>query len=134
MKRILVMALVVVAGLTIMQPASAGGYGRGFSEMAERQRERIRDGIRMGELTRHEVRKLYRKQMHLRQLKHRFMSDGYLTHKERRKLRKAYRKASEQIARLRHNNERRRFSRRHHRHHDRWWRDNDWYWREHRSH
>lgn len=70
-----------------------------FDERQERQMDRIRDGIRDGELTRFEADRLMREQMAIREMERRFMADGYLNQWERRHLEDALDNASQNIRR-----------------------------------
>jgi len=67
------------------------------------QTERIRDGVRSGQLTRGETRRLVRGQAHVRRMEHRAKADGVVTPGERARLRQAQRVQSRHIARARHN-------------------------------
>jgi len=74
-----------------------------FEQRIDRQNQRIRHGIRNGELTRHEAKRLRREQRRIARMEHRFSDDGYLDRHERRKLHRRLNKASDRIYRLKHN-------------------------------
>ena len=78
---------------------------------AERQRnqqQRIYQGARSGELTRHEVRKLESKEARLhREIRHDRVDGGGLTPKERVKIEKKQDRLSHQIARQKHDHQER---------------------------
>ena len=67
------------------------------------QRERIRDGVHSGALTRGEAQRLRRQQRRIRRLEERFAQDGHLSRHERRKLNRALDRSSRRIARAKHN-------------------------------
>lgn len=69
----------------------------------DRQRARLIQGRRSGELTRGEFRKLKKQQRKIGRMERRFSSDGFLSGKERRRLEHAQDHASRRIARLKHN-------------------------------
>ena len=102
------LALIIVPLLGILAtPAMAGhrhqdGYDR-FDRRLDRQHHRIKQGVRSGELTRIEARKLRKQHRRIVRLKYRYMDDGYLSHYERRKLTRKLDKASRRIHRLKHN-------------------------------
>ena len=67
------------------------------------QRFRIRKGIRSGELTYRETRRLRKQQRRIGRLKREFMHDGYLSRYEYRELDRALDRASRRIYRMKHN-------------------------------
>ena len=69
----------------------------------ERQRARIKQGRRSGELTRHELRRLNKQQRKIGRMERRFNADGYLSGRERHRLERAQDRASKRIARFKHN-------------------------------
>lgn len=82
----------------------------------DRQRHRIREGWRSGELTRGEAKRLYRQHRSIAKMERRYTADGYLSAKEQRRLDRALDRASRQIRRAKHND--RVAYRRHEHHHD----------------
>ena len=74
----------------------------------DRQTQRIRQGIRSGEITRPEVRILKNEHRHINQAYHRALAVGHLNWLERQRLRKMQDHASRDIYRTKHNNIRRR--------------------------
>jgi hypothetical protein len=74
-----------------------------FDQRFDRQHWRIKQGVKSGELTRKEARKLRKQQRRIDRLERRFSSDGYLDRRERRVLRKKQNRASERIYRYKHN-------------------------------
>ena len=69
----------------------------------DRQWRRIKRGIRSGELSRKEAKKLKRQQRRIAGLKQAFLDDGRLSRKERHILMDRLDAASERIYRLKHN-------------------------------
>lgn len=67
------------------------------------QQARIREGVRSGELTPGETRRLERQQAKIAADKQKAKSDGVVTPKERAKLTHEQNKSSRRIARLKHN-------------------------------
>jgi len=80
-----------------------------------RQRHRIQEGWKGGELTRKELKRLRKGQRRIARLDRKFRADGALLPKERRVLREALDNASDLIYRKKHN-DRYRFVRHHARH------------------
>jgi hypothetical protein len=80
---------------------------RGFEDQVDRrqtkQRARIRDGRRNGELTRRESGRLKQEQRQVNRLDRRFGSDGRYSPRERRVLEKKQDRASRHIGRAKHN-------------------------------
>ena len=73
-----------------------------------RQTQRIRQGIRSGEITRPEVRRLKNEHRHIDRAYRMALEDGHLNWQERQRLRKMQDHASRDIYRAKHNNVRRR--------------------------
>ena len=67
------------------------------------QRHRIRQGVRSGELTKHEARQIHRQEKDIRQDKKEARADGVVTHEERKEIRQDERKANRNIYRKKHN-------------------------------
>ena len=67
------------------------------------QKARIRQGIRSGELTRHETRKVVKQEREIKQDVREAKADGVVTASERKEIRKDKRKASRSIYRKKHN-------------------------------
>ena len=68
------------------------------------QQERIRQGVRSGELTRNEVRSLEREQRDIHQDIRQAHADGTVTLGERRDIQQDQNQASRHITRAKHNN------------------------------
>jgi hypothetical protein len=95
-----VLAMPVFAG-------PGGGYENRLEQRIDRQHDRIRHGIRSGELTRWEAKKLRKQHRRIVKLEDRYMRDGRLDRYERRKLANRLDRASERIRDLKHNDYRR---------------------------
>ena len=67
------------------------------------ERQRIKQGVKSGELTRRETRTLAMQQKDIRHDKKEARSDGKVTHAERRHIKKDERKANRSIYRKKHN-------------------------------
>ncbi len=68
-----------------------------------KQAARTAEGVRSGELTRHETRKIARQQRHIQRTKRRARADGKVTRAERAKIERKQDRASRNIARKKHN-------------------------------
>ena len=73
-----------------------------------RQTQRIRQGIRSGEITRPEVRRLKNEHRHIDRAYRMALEDGHLNWRERQRLRKMQDHVSRDIYRAKHNNIRQR--------------------------
>lgn len=101
------MTLAVVTGLTLAigslaAHADPGTRDRGVNARQHRQTHRIGQGIKSGELTRHEARGLAKDQRDVRQLERAYKSDGSLSGAERRDLHHEQNQASRDIYRQKH--------------------------------
>lgn len=84
-----------------------GARDPGVNVRQHRQHERIHQGVRSGELTRHEARGLRREQRAIRKEAREYKSDGKLTRDERRDLHRDLDRASRDIYREKHDAENR---------------------------
>jgi len=75
-----------------------------------RQTQRIRQGIRSGEITRPEILRLKKEQGRIDRVYHRASADGHLNLRERQRLDKLENLASRHIYRAKHNPVRRRYA------------------------
>ena len=80
-----------------------------FEQRIDRQHRRIEQGVRSGDLTRKEAKRLRKQLRHIVRLEHRYTRDGHLDRHERRKLQHKLNVASNRIYRLRHNDRYRRY-------------------------
>jgi hypothetical protein len=104
----LVKSLVIAAlGIGMALPAAADASFR--QHKGQNLDNRIEQGVRSGELTRKEVRKLRRERREIRQMRRDFLSDGRLSTWERRTLARAKKRLSRHVYRLKHNDRRVRY-------------------------
>ena len=82
-----------------------------FNRRDHRQAQRIRQGIRSGEIARPEARRLKREQLRIDRPYHQALSDGHLRWRERQRLRNMRDRASRHIYRAKHNRLTRRLQR-----------------------
>jgi hypothetical protein len=106
MKSIVMAALAAV----LMSGYAADGFANGtrdpgVNQRQSNQRERIVNGVRSGELTRREVRKVAEDQRDIRQLERAYKSDGKLTARERADLHHEQNQASRKIHRQKHDDQ-----------------------------
>lgn len=93
-KSTLFLALVVLPAIAV-----AGTRDPGVNQRQHNQHERIEQGVRSGELTRGEARRLQGEQRHIRQEERAYKSDGQLTRAERADLHRDLDRASRDIYR-----------------------------------
>jgi hypothetical protein len=100
----IVMAAVAAALMTgfAADGLAAGTRDPGVNQRQANQRERIHQGVKSGELTRRETRKVVEEQRDVRQLERAYKSDGELTAKERADLHHEQNQASREIYRQKH--------------------------------
>lgn len=107
--RTLIIGLLPLLGVLAF-PVQAGHRhhdGGGLEQRFDRQEQRIRHGVRAGELTRKEAKKLKKQQRGIARLERRFTRDGHLDRRERKVLHNRLDRASDRIARYKHNDNRR---------------------------
>jgi len=76
-----------------------------FDRKLDRQHWRIKKGIRSGQLTHREAKRLRKQHRRIANLKYHFKQDGYLDRYERRTLNRKLNRASDRIYRLKHNDQ-----------------------------
>lgn len=91
---LMVAGVLAVAGLS---QAEAGVRDPGVNARQQNQHQRVRQGVRSGELTRRETRNLAEGQRDIRQLERAYKSDGQLTRAERVDLHHEQNQASRDI-------------------------------------
>jgi Tfp pilus assembly protein PilV len=101
---LLVAGVLGVAGLS---QAQAGTRDPRVNNRQQNQHQRIKQGVRSGELTRRETGKLAREQRDVRQLERAYKSDGKLTRAERVDLHQEQNQASRHIYNQKHDDVRR---------------------------
>ena len=80
-----------------------------LKKRSARQSKRIKQGVKSGQLTQRETKKLVRQQRQIRQKRHRFIrNDGVLSPSERASLQRQRNRASRTIFRAKHNRAQRR--------------------------
>ncbi len=92
-------ALIAIFGLTWTGTASAGP----FKNRMKNQHYRIKQGVASGALTYWEARHLRRKHRQIRRMRHHFLADGRLSHRERRILNRRLNHNSDRIFAYKHN-------------------------------
>jgi hypothetical protein len=102
MKPMLTVAAIAVVFTGLGSESFAGTRDPGGNARQQNQRERIQQGVRSGELTRRETRKVVETQRDVRQLERAYKSDGKLTARERADLHHEQNQASRQIYRQKH--------------------------------
>lgn len=102
--RIKSLAWVVAGVLSVasLSQADAGTRDPGVNQRQQHQSQRIKQGVRSGELTRRETGKLAEEQKDIRQLERAYKSDGELTHAERADLHHEQNQASRDIYKQKH--------------------------------
>jgi len=87
--------------------ARSGIRSPAINKRQVKQRKRIGQGVRLGELTGREVAKLGRQQARIHKKERRFKSDGRFTKRERARVHKSQNRASKNIYRKKHNGRKR---------------------------
>ena len=104
--------LLLMAGVALAQapaaapaqsPAPASTSTPRIDRREANQRARIHQGVKSGELTRHEARRLRRGQRHVDRMEDRAKADGKVTAAERHRITRAQNHQSRRIYRLKHN-------------------------------
>jgi hypothetical protein len=94
-------ALSLIAGAAVV--ADAGTHTQGVNHRQRHQQRRIVRGVRSGELTRGETRRLERNARGIRRDERRARADGDVTARERARLRRELNHESRHIYRAKHN-------------------------------
>lgn len=104
-KKGLTMAVVALVGILGFGAVSEAGT---INRREHRQRARITDGARSGELTRREARRLHAGERHIQREERRYRrSDGQLSRWERRDLQRDLNRQSRRIYRQKHDEQER---------------------------
>jgi hypothetical protein len=77
----------------------------GIRHTQKHQTMRISQGVKSGELTRHETKRLVREQKHIQHEKRLAKADGKVTRRERKHIRREQRVANRDIYRQKHDNQ-----------------------------
>jgi hypothetical protein len=102
MKTHSILAIATLAFFSMADTSFAGTHDPGVNARQQHQAARIRQGVRSGELTRRETRRVVETQRDIRQLERAYKSDGRLTARERADLHHEQNQASRQIYRQKH--------------------------------
>jgi hypothetical protein len=106
MKRLLLLS---AAALLLAGSADAFAQGRNRVRYDDRQdRQRVRRGIRSGQITRDEAREIREGERQIRDERRGYRADGTVTRDERREIRRDEREQDRFIRQQRHDNEHRR--------------------------
>ena len=103
MKRIAQLVFALALAASLAGAASAGTQTPRVDHRCAVQHARIRQGVKSGQLTPREARRLRRDQRHIRRMEHRAKADGVVTPRERARLNHAQNRESRRIYRLKHN-------------------------------
>lgn len=105
---ILILALLIsISSIALAQSTQQKDRTPGIDERQDVQKERIKQGVKSGELTKPEARKLVAEQKKIGRAEARAKSDGTVTKKERAKLHHELNKANRDIARQKHDRQKR---------------------------
>ena len=107
MKRTLFHVLSGVAISAALAPTSVWAHKGSINQIERREQVRINQGVRSGELTRSETKRMEAEQAKIRVDERFDRADGRLTVKEREQLNKELRRASRDIYRQKHDNQQR---------------------------
>jgi hypothetical protein len=107
LKTLLFLLIVACSTVALAQdpnpPQTPGTKTPVINDRQKNQRARIREGVKSGELTKGEARKLRNEEKTIQAEKKIAKSDGKVTAAERQQIRKDQNKASKDISRLKHN-------------------------------
>jgi hypothetical protein len=103
MKKLQVLMLAMAIAMFATTVASAYPNTPRVDRREARQNVRIRQGVRSGELTRGETRRLVVGQRHVQRMERRAKSDGFVSGRERARLGHAQNRQSRHIWRFKHN-------------------------------
>ena len=106
MKRLVSILILVTVVLSLGLSALAQSTPS-VDRREHRQQRRIRHGVRSGELTRREARRLEAQQARTRRMEHRAKADGTVTRRERARLQHRENRTSRRIYRQKHDNQNR---------------------------
>jgi uncharacterized membrane protein YebE (DUF533 family) len=96
-------ALAGLLALSALPAAAQGTYDPGIQDRQFRQEQRVRHGIRSGQLTPGEAAHLEHQQCRIRAAEDAMKADGHLTREERTRLTRMQNHADRDITRLKHN-------------------------------
>ena len=99
----LISAVALLAGSSVVY--AEGTSDPGVNARQHVQKHRIKEGMRSGELTARESKRLYSQQKKVNRLERAYKSDGDLTAQERKNLHKAQNKTSQNIYQQKHDDQ-----------------------------
>jgi hypothetical protein len=102
MKSFALASAIAVLAMGSASISYAGDHDPGVNARQHNQQARIRQGVRSGELTPHETRKLEREERGIRREERQYKADGQLTGAKRRDLQKDLNHASRDVRRQKH--------------------------------
>lgn len=106
-KLIAVAVAALLAVPMLAQAGERGGFHPRVNAHQAHQHQRIAQGVRQGDLNRHEARRLAAEQRHIHREERRYTADGHLSGRERRDLRRDQHRADRHIYNQRHDGDRR---------------------------
>ncbi len=98
-------AMALVLTVAFVTPLLAGDRTPGVDRRQHRQKERIKQGVRSGEITKEEAKALRQEGMAIREKEKAFKSDGVVTREERRELHQDLNERSKHIVQEKHDAE-----------------------------
>ena len=96
--------LTLISIFIIAPISTQAAPGDGVKKRQQNQAERIGNGVVDGELTNGEMKKVQKRQQNIEEYRQNALADGNLSAEEKAKLHNKLNKSSEQIHRLKHNN------------------------------
>ena len=101
------MMVVLATLVTLVAPVYAGTDDPGVNKRQHRQKDRIKQGVHSGELTKEEAKSLRGEQKAIREKERAYKSDGNLTKDERKELHQELNESSKHIAEEKQDTEKR---------------------------
>lgn len=98
--KIVLLGVVFILGMAVTSEAQQSPR---VNKTQIQQKKRIKQGIRSGELTRAETKRLARQQRQIQRQKRTAKRDGQVTPRERQRIRKSQKRANRAIIRGKHN-------------------------------
>jgi polyhydroxyalkanoate synthesis regulator phasin len=110
MKKLFSLVILFVVGFVFVAPslqAEPGTRSPGVNRRERKQKARIKQGVKSGELTKDEAKELRQDQREIRQKEREMKSDGTLTKDERKELHQDLKESSQNIYEEKHDAEKR---------------------------
>ncbi|MEW6041379.1 MAG: hypothetical protein AB1633_07660 [Elusimicrobiota bacterium] len=105
MKKFFILFVIVCLATPLFAQRRGGARTPGISQRQAHQHQRIKQGVKSGELTREETKELHHGQREVRQMKREAKADGTVTKEERRRIHQKQNQESREIYRMKHNEE-----------------------------